>query len=143
MALSREEAAAYAASEFQELLADAGIDTTETGGLKGPLDRAMRSTGLAVTDSVPDGSEASFLLVLDWAVLSRIERALALRVDVSVDGPSQSKKYSQAADHVRQLREDAWVRAQPFISEDASPDDWEVGTVSLGILALPPEGAWW
>ncbi len=139
MAMTREEAAAYAASEFQELLADAGLIARS---LTSSIDRAMRSRGLPLTGPVPDDGEHAFLAVLDWAVLLRIERALAQRVDVSVEGPTQSKKYSQAVAHVRTLREDAWSTAQSYILIDEGSDDWEYGTIQLGLMVPPPKGVY-
>lgn len=141
MALTREQVASYAGDEFAQLLTDAGLTAIAEGDLKTTLDRTFRLLGIT-TAEVPTDREADFLLVFDWAMLSRIERAIAGRVDLTVDGPNQSKRYSQAVTQVRQLKDDAWRWAQPLVQQSEEADDWDVGTISLGIVAYPPEGAW-
>ncbi len=142
MAMTRDEAAEYANEQFAELLADAKLSTEASGGLKAPIDQALRLLGLPLSGPVPDTAERSFLYVLDWTVLTRLERAIAHRVDISVDGPSQSKHYSQAVAQVRALRAEAWERARPCMdATDPAGDDWDIGYLHLNnIVAAPRRG---
>lgn len=141
MAMTRAEAGVYASEQFAELLVDAGLTAEANGGMKAPIDQALRLLGLPIAGPVETADEYRFTVVLDWTILSRIERAMAIRVDITVDGPSQSKRYSQAVAQVRALKEDAWKRAEPLLAGEVEDTDWEVGFIHVNnIVARLPGG---
>lgn len=140
MAMTREEASIYASEQFAELLTDAGLTADHTGGMKAPIDQSLRLLGLPLAGPVESADEYRFTTVLDWAILSRIERAMAIRVDITVDGPSQSKRYSQAVAQVRALKEDAWKRAEPLLAGEVEDTDWDVGFIHINNIVARPHG---
>lgn len=136
MALTRSDATAYLAGTLAELLAESGVGTTDvTGALKEPIDAALRAVGVSQTDlptaTVADASAAGFLAALDYHGLLRIQRALARRVDLNLDGPSMSKRYSQAVEAVKGMVADA--KAEMIAHGVGVGGSWTVGTVTLGI----------
>lgn len=108
MSLSRADLLLHLQSEFAALATDTGQATTDTAGGFGPaIDYALRQTGTAQADvatrTVPAGSEDDGLLLAEYAALRRFARALAGRVDISLDAPSASRRESQAFAQVKVL----------------------------------------
>jgi hypothetical protein len=136
--MGRAESATYLASSLAELLSDAGLATTDTAGdLKEPIDDALLLTGTAYDDlataTVAGVDVIGYRKVLTYTALLRIRGAIAHRVDVALDGPTMSKRRSQAAQALDRLVAEAKAAAEPFIANGAS-GTWGSGTITLDYL---------
>lgn len=133
--MTRAEALGYLANEFSSLLAAAGIAATDTDeGLGAVLDKGLRSIG--ATEEVATDTLQAFLLFLDYHVLVRICRALAVKVDVSHSSPGMSRASSQAYAQAQAERD----RAEQRLREAglAGPGQWRLGRVFLDSIEPRP-----
>lgn len=135
MAITRENAADYLAGMFAEQLTDAGIGSTDVAGsLKEPIDAALRLTGTAqgdlATATVDDADAIGFFAVLDFTMLTRLQRAIIARVDIQLDGPQMSKARSQAVKNIAAAVESAKKAADPYMITG----EWGIGTIALDYL---------
>jgi hypothetical protein len=137
MATTRDQIAVHLGAELGELLDEAGITPSAEDGLKQPIDAALRYLG--VTDANLSGpftttpSAQALFTVAEWTTLRRIQRALAVKVDIEVDAPQVSKKRSQLFAQLTKLIEDAKDAAYAYIESDAQ-DEWQVGWMNHDLL---------
>lgn len=136
MSLTRAELLTHLTNEFAALATDTGQATTDTAAGFGPaIDFALRQTGTAQADlaagTVPGGSEDDGLLLAEYAALRRFARALANRVDISLDAPSASRRESQAFAQVKTLI-DAVRKELEESGHLASA--WSLGSLNLDLF---------
>lgn len=108
MSLSRSDLLTALQNEFSALATETSQVTTDTAAGYGPaIDYALRQTGTAqselATGTIPTGDEDAGLLLAQYGALRRFSRALAGRVDITLDAPQVSKKRSQAFQQVQTL----------------------------------------
>lgn len=108
MSLSRTDLLTYLQNSFDVLATETGVATTDTAaGFGSAIDYALRRTGTLhadlATGTIPDDEEDAGYLFASYAALQRYLRALAIQVDITVDGPDISKKRSQTFAHVKIL----------------------------------------
>lgn len=118
MALTRAAARARLAATFAELLSEAGVvDADVDGGLKEPIDDALRDLGVAeadLGDDIADADIRGFLALARYYVLARVYDAVLWRVDASIALPSQSKSRSQFPKELREAIKDAKAAAMAY-----------------------------
>lgn len=104
----RSGALTHLVNQFSALATLTGQAVTDTAAGYGPaIDQALRqlgysAAGLAAAD-VSDADTADYLALAEYFALVRFSRALAINVDIEIDGPRAVAKRSQAFTATKEL----------------------------------------
>lgn len=139
--MDRDDAKAYAIGEHGTMLDELGISTTDNvAGIKGILDRAGRSVGVAQSDlaafTIADDTVEKMEAALDYYTLLKASREAANRVKIAKTTGDEKveKDFSQYFDHIGALLKDAKACAQSLgvLVDGSSGFEW--GALNLDIL---------
>lgn len=142
--MNRAEVAAILAAELASPLAAAGMAAAdEPGGLKEPLDRAMRALGYEPAESAEaDPSVADGLLELaTWHTLRAVRMALVEAMDVSLGG--NSYKLNQQFANVGELLKEAEAEVAAVLGSTTGGAGGGIVICDLDFLAEPAGSASW
>jgi len=131
--VTRSDIVAYLIARYGRLLAEAEVVMTDSvGGLKEPIDDALRAMGYAEADlatAAPTDTWGS-LIYVRYQTLLRIQEAIADRFDVTVDG--DSFRLQQMIDNVEKLITKA--RDEMIATFGVASLTVQSGTLNLGFL---------
>ena len=149
--MNRAAASAYLTSEYSALVAEIGFDTNATTtAYSTATDMALRQLGFAETDlptaDVAQTDILSYLALLNYYTLRRIQRDLSIRVDVTIGGQIMATR-SKAAVQVKQLLDDARAEVEALGFSLTKPA-MAAGRFTLDYLEPPQtefvgQESWW
>ena len=111
-------------------------NTDDSGNLKEPLDRALLALGTSYSDlatgEAADGDEYTALAILHYTGLQTIYNAALAKVDVTIDAPNTSVKWSQFVANIAAALMEAKAEATPLMTTTVS--SWVATSVNTGYL---------
>lgn len=136
MSLTRAEVLSHLQAQFAALTTETGQVTTDTAaGFGSAIDMALRQLGTAqvslATGTVATGDEVDGLQLAEYFALRRFARDLAIRVDISLDAPTASRRESQAYAQVKGLLDElkGELESRGFLKAT-----WSLGSLNLDFL---------
>lgn len=133
--MNRAQATSYLAGQFSELADIAGVVTTDTTSGFGPaIDQSLRKLGYTETQ-LPTADETAnvvaFIALLEVYALKKLQRALAIKYNYSIDGQSHSEEpvFQHLKDMLTEAKETA---ASAGFTVDGA-DSWESWRFNLDI----------
>lgn len=122
---------------LQRQFAEVGISNEDsTGNLKEPVDATLLALGTAYSDlgtgAVSDGDEHKALTIARYQGLRTVYDAALAKVDVTIDAPNTSVRWSQYAAAIKAALETAKADALPLMT--TAPATWIVTGIDTGTL---------
>lgn len=126
MGMSRAQLAANLWGLLQRQFTEVGIENEDsTGNLKEPVDFTLLALGTSYADlasgTVDDGSEADALTIARYQGLRSVYDAALAKVDVTIDAPNTSVKWSQYAAAIEKALTAAKAEALPLMATAVNP----------------------
>lgn len=126
MGMSRAQLAANLWGLLQRQFTEVGIENEDsTGNLKEPVDFTLLALGTSYDDlasgTVDDGSEADALTIARYQGLRTVYDAALAKVDVTIDAPNTSVKWSQYAAAIEKALTAAKAEALPLMATAVNP----------------------
>lgn len=132
----RSDALIYLQNQFSALATVTGQATTDSAaGYGTAIDQALRQLGYSTADlaaaDVPDADTPAYLDLAGYYALVRFLGALAVNVDIELDGPRAVKKRSQYFTQVKTLLD---VKRKQLEDAGYLGSSYEMGFLSLDFL---------
>lgn len=126
MGMSRAQLAANLWGLLQRQFTEVGIENEDsTGNLKEPIDFTLLALGTSYADlssgTVDDGDEHDALTIARYQGLRSVYDAALAKVDVTIDAPNTSVKWSQYAAAIEKALTAAKAEALPLMATAVNP----------------------
>lgn len=126
MGMSRAQLAANLWGLLQRQFTEVGISNEDsTGNLKEPVDFTLLALGTSYADlasgTVDDGDESDALTIARYQGLRTVYDAALAKVDVTIDAPNTSVKWSQYAAAIEKALNAAKAEALPLMATAVNP----------------------